>query len=638
MSLFNCSTCVGSGWSGYNETQCYRITTSAATAPVSPLPVVTNGESYYSGNGTRFYNVGGYTVSGNSPTNTYAATSTTEFVWDSGGSSSLGPQNRSGIWASTGSSALPYQTWLGFSVCLTGITESKTYYVGIGGDNNFRLSLDGITLLNTKGGPYDGSTQAFQYWHVYPVVIGAGQHTLEVWGLNNTSQGGFGCEIYNNTLSELTAATVYNDLNVLFTTSGQSLFTVVQSTGGTYLSSGYTCSSGYTYSVCDNACIKYEFCSGGTCPSSYCIRNTGYPQINNFYTQSGTYNGKPYWTGQTNNYYIFYKSATTQWCLSNVLNGNCLLTGKSPCTSNCPDFFSEYINEGVCPAPTPTPTTCDVLDFESYFDCEGYFCLSPTPSKTPTQTPTPTKNNTVSCTIEVDAVLLNVSMTPTQTPTQTPTTSGVINRNCNYSGDVTFNTINVNINCPISKKFSDCNNPNNIFTTTDTITIPGGGTLVPNMIFNANVNGSAKCITYIGVTEEIIGGDTIKLNSSPLSVCTTCSPTFTPTPTNTQTPTNTPTNSQTPTNTPTNTVTKTPTKSVTPTRTPTKSVTPTQTPTKTSTPTQTPTTTPTPTQTPTKTSTPTPTKTTTPTPTTTPTSTPIPGECGLDGYAIDITN
>ena len=644
MSVYNCSACVGSGWSGYSDTQCYRITTSAATAPVSPYPVLANGESYYSGNGTRFYNVGGYTVSGNSPTNTYAATSTTVSVWDSGGSSTLGPQNRSGIWASTGSPAPPFDTWLGFSVCLTGITETKTYYVGIGADNNFRLTLDGITLLNTKGGPYDDATAAFQYWHVYPVVIGAGEHTLEVWGLNNDSEGGYGCEIYNNTLSELTGATTYNDLNVLFTSSGQTLFTVVQDLNGQYLSNGYTCSSGYTYSICDNACIKYEFCDkpDTNCQSSYCISNTGYPLYNGAYNIAGDYNNTKYWTGQTSGLYMYYSTGSTRWCLSSTLGGTCLLSGKSPCYSECPDLYNVYLSSGTCPTPTPT-NNCSVLDFNSYFDCEPVEFVTPTPTPTPTNTPTTTVTPTNYCySIYVDATLEVVDSTPTPTPTVTPTQTPIINRDCNFSGDVTFNTINVSVNCPVSKEFSDCNDPNTIFTTTDVLVNPSGGEITQYMVFNAYVNGLTKCISYVGINYDIIGGDTIKLNTGPLGYsnaggCSSCSPYPTPTPTptitRTLTPTNTPTKSVTPTKTPTRSVTptrtpsQTPTKTATPTHTPTTTVTSTNTPTITRTQTQTPTNTPTQTQTPTN----------TPTPTTTPTPTPIPGECGLDGYTFDIS-
>ena len=375
-----------------------------------------------------------------------------------------------------------------------------------------------------------------------------------------------------------------------------------------------------------------------SCPLSYCIRNTGYALLNDYYYDAGTYNGYPSWSGQSNNYRIFYKTSTSQWCLSNVLDGTCLLSGKSPCTSECPDFYSGYINSGVCPTPTPSYTNCSILDFDSYFDCESFVCGTNTPTPTKTSTPTPTPTPTDFCSIvSVDATIEYVTPTATPTSTVTPTSSGVIVRDCNYSGDVTFNTVNEYINCPISKQFSDCYDPNIIYTTTNVIINPSGGNVAQYMVFNANVNGSTKCISYIGVTYDITGGDVISLNSGPYGFsntggCSSCSPTRTPTPTPTITPTITATMTQTP----TMTQTKTPTKSVTPTMTQTKTPTKSVTPTKTSTPTATPTKTSTPTQTPTRTSTPTQTPTRTQTPTVTPSSTPEPGLCGMDGYTVDI--
>lgn len=591
MSLYNCSFCSGSGWSGYNETQCYRITTSAATAPSTPITALANSETFFSEFGTRFYNLG-YTTSG---TGTYAHVSTTVPVWDSGGLSTQGPLNRCAIWTTTGGSAEPYDTWLGFSVCLSGITVSKTYYVGIAADNNFRLLLDGNELLNTIGGPYDDDVDSFKYWHVYPVVIGAGDHTLEVWGLNNDSNAGFGCEVYDNTLSELTGATIYNDLNVLFSSSGQTLFTIVQDISGNYLSSGYTCPNEYTYSICNGNCIKYDFCDKIPCPSSYCITNTSFAPYNDNYADNGTYDGYDSWSGSSNGYFIYFKTGTTQWCLSNTLGGNCLLSGKSPCTSNCPDLFSGYIYPGTCVTPTPTPTNnCSVLDFQSYFNCDPISFVTPTPTPTITTTSTPTPTITNFCFgITVDAEINNITSTPTPTPTVTPTSTRTIIRDINFSGDVVFNTVNTNINCPVSREFRDCENPNSVYYTTSVLSIPGGGELSQNMVFNARVDGIVRCIYYVGTTFEVIGGSNITLNTASLGSydsggCSLCVPTETPTPTPTKTPI--PTTTPTPTKTPTPTVT--PTTTVTPTETPKFSPTPSMTPT--ITPTVTTTVTPTP--------------------------------------------
>ena len=328
-----------------------------------------------------------------------------------------------------------------------------------------------------------------------------------------------------------------------------------------------------------------------SCLSEYCISNTSFPSYNDNLSSNGNYDGYPSWSGYTNGYFIYFKTETTQWCLSNTLGGNCLLSGKSPCTSECPDLFGTYFSTGICLTPTPTPTNnCSVLDFESFFDCSPISYLTPTPTSTTTPTPTQTPTSTNYCNIlNVDADIVSISSTPTPTPTPTPTSSRPVTRNCSFEGDVTFNTVNVNINCPISKQFSDCNEPNIIYTTTDVLTVQGGSELSQYMVFNAYVDGNVKCISYIGVTYDTIGGNSIELNTPPLGYsnlggCTFCQPTRTPTPTPTGTPI------PTPTPTPTRTQTPTPTGTPTPTPTPTQTYTPTQTntPTMSQTPTSTP--------------------------------------------------
>lgn len=559
-----CEICEGEGWVVYDDTQCYRELTTSATAPSSPLSVVNVSESFFSEFGTRFYN-SGFNINGTAPS--YAAVVTTVPVWDSGSVDGQGPLNRCGIWTTAGDPGPPFNTWIGFSVCLGGIPETKTYYVGVAGDNNFRITLDGSTILNTKGGPYDNSTSAFKYWHVYPVEIGAGDHTLEVWGLNIDQYGSFGCEIYDNTLSELTGATDVSELNIIFTSADESQFTVVQDISGTYLSSGYTCPSGYVYSTCEGLCVSYEYCSitnptpslfyyqddtlisgepvlsnyviqDTTCLTSedccgdictepeYCISNTGNDDYNDNYDESGLHNNKPYWVGETNGLFLYYSTGTTQWCLSLSLDGSCLLSGKSPCLSVCPDILSEYLSTGVCTSTTTIAPPCETFDFEAIFDCDIPPTPSPTTTSTPTPTPTMTPSSTNTCVVDVNVSISSYTPTPTPTPTMTPSSTPEVTRPCNFYGDVTFNTVNENINCPVSKQFQDCYN-GTMYYTTNNVSIPSGGTITEFMVFNATVDGLTKCISYVGITPIVSGVNNIILNSGPygfsnLGGCSTC--------------------------------------------------------------------------------------------------------------------
>ena len=255
-----------------------------------------------------------------------------------------------------------------------------------------------------------------------------------------------------------------------------------------------------------------------SCPSEYCISNTSYASYNDYYVSGSIYDGYPTWTGTTNGYYIYFKTSTTQWCLSNTLGGSCLLSGKSPCTTECPDIYSAYLSSGMCLTPTPTPThNCNILDFNSYFNCSPISFNTPTPTQTSTLTPTPTPTITNYCgSLNVDSDIIRYTPSPTQTPTQTPSPSKQVQRDCSFMGDVTFNTVNININCPISKKFGDCNDPSIVYTTTDTITTPNGGLLIANMVFKALVNGQVKCVHYLGTTTETIGGYDVTLTQGPL--------------------------------------------------------------------------------------------------------------------------
>ena len=77
---------------------------------------------------------------------------------------------------------------------------------------------------------------------------------------------------------------------------------------------------------------------------SYCI-STGEELYDGNYYLGGTWNNELYWIGSTNNFFIYYSSGTTQWCLSDELDGNCLLFGASSCSSICPDLCGGFFNE-----------------------------------------------------------------------------------------------------------------------------------------------------------------------------------------------------------------------------------------------------------------------------------------------------
>jgi hypothetical protein len=379
----------------------------------------------------------------------------------------------------------------------------------------------------------------------------------------------------------------------------------------------------------------------GPCNTEFCLYTnfSGTSMYDGNYTSGGTYSGRTYWTGSTSGT-VFYDG--TKWCLAATLGGTCILAGKSPCFSNCPDLDNLFWSEGPCPTPTPTPTTnvCLTVNFNAFFDCDyepepTVTCLTPTPTISVTPSPNPCAF------VDADITVEDTTPTPTPTPTVTPTPS--LQRNVNISGSTTYIINDTEFECVFVRKIQDCSD-NEIYYVNQSMRTSGGTIVNTGQTFSAEVSGTTKCYTYLDVVYDQSPTLTINTIIASYESCVSCENSLipTPTPTNTVTPTVTPTPSVTPTNTvtptttPTTSVTSTPTptvtKTVTPTKTPNASpnVTPTTTKTPTVTPTSTVTVTPsvtmtkTPTRTPTKTptNTPTLTKTPTPTPTKTPTQTP----------------
>jgi hypothetical protein len=278
------------------------------------------------------------------------------------------------------------------------------------------------------------------------------------------------------------------------------------------------------------------------CLNEYCISGTGF-NYDGTYFSAGTYDaGYDYFTGDT--YTIYYSTGQTQWCLASTLGDpNCLLFGKSPCSSSCPDLCDEIFGPGPCPSPTPTPSVACAIDFDAIFDCEFIPTPTPTPTLTNTSTPTPTPSTTNICGgIGLDVSGVTYTPTPTPTPSITPTLTPEITRPCNYTGLVTFNTLDDYIICPNSKQFKNCSN-GYIHSTTEIVLNPSGGTPVIGMVYGATVNDIDICVEYIGIVDNISGVDTVTLNSeyglASEGGCLPCIPPVSPTPS--PSPTTTPT-------------------------------------------------------------------------------------------------
>jgi len=242
-----------SGCVAVNETP-PSIVDTLLTADITPNDAYGNG-------GFRIYNINDYDILGNSISTTYAFQGLTAAF----GGPTPEPANTAfwrqrlnttGVWVS-GNAFWPDPAYPDYvSLCDTvELTESKIYYIGIAGDNDVTIKLNGTIIVDQYGigSSAAGTNINFNYWHIYPVQIPAGTNVIELEGWNRTQVGGFAAEIYDNTLSELIAATSTAMINIVFTTENY------RSTGPLYNSnfcSNFGCPGGYSYDIDSGTCVE----------------------------------------------------------------------------------------------------------------------------------------------------------------------------------------------------------------------------------------------------------------------------------------------------------------------------------------------------------------------------------------------
>ena len=293
--------------------------------------------------------------------------------------------------------------------------------------------------------------------------------------------------------------------------------------------------------------------SPGDAIQNFCV-STQYTTLNsntgNYSVANELYDDYVYYTGQTAGF-IYFNTDRDQWCLSDALGGDCLLAGKSPCSGEInPDLYNGIVFSGACPTPTPSITSCEVIDFNAYFNCELSATTTPTPTitptitRTPTITPTPSMTGNLSVNFGMSAYTYNYpSGSPSPTPTVTPTNNIII------SGDVTYNVVDKTFAFGGVRLLTECSTGVIYYAYQDLIF--SGIPVNIGQSIRAVVNGQQMCFEYTSnittVNSSNIYLDQILAVSAD---CSTCLITPTPTPTTSITPT--------PTVTPTITLTPTP--------------------------------------------------------------------------------
>lgn len=248
-------------------TICYKVTTASPTTNDTLTPEAGADNPAYGEYGVKIYNIGDFDSTGNSIsgglafsgyTNTFDGSGTTdvEAFWST-------RMNANNVWVA-GDANWPgpnYPDYISFCATFT-LTQSKTYWVGIAGDNDVTIKLNGAEIVNQA----DNSPQSnFKFWHIYPVTLNAGPNIIELENWNRSSVGSFAAEIYDNELSALFSATNTSMLNIVFATGD---YLPGGSKEGQGFCSNYTCPSGYTLDTTDPQNPVCKLIETSSCVSS----------------------------------------------------------------------------------------------------------------------------------------------------------------------------------------------------------------------------------------------------------------------------------------------------------------------------------------------------------------------------------
>lgn len=146
---------------------------------------------YYGGDGTWLYDAAG----------NIKDSRTDNFWWTcrpgSGGVNYCGRLNESGI-RLCGDTSLINQKWVGFKHCFDA-PATKTYYIGLAADDKMKIYIDNVLFKELT----ISHSSNFGKWHVYPIPLDAGHHTIRAMSWNEVRHASVGVEIYNSTYEQL---------------------------------------------------------------------------------------------------------------------------------------------------------------------------------------------------------------------------------------------------------------------------------------------------------------------------------------------------------------------------------------------------------------------------------------------------
>ncbi len=188
--------------STYNATTWIKTGQVGSCCSAQSTPGTYNGVCYVNTPYPTYGIYGPYLYSSTSDNVGTSFTDNTGGFWENTfGNTTDGRLNRVGIWPCSG---VPDHTWTGFTAPVF-FPNTGVYYLGMGGDNQVRISIDGVLAKEVDQFTYNNTdeTIVFKRWNLYPYYVTQGYHNVTVEGWNDAGPALFGAEIYNATANQL---------------------------------------------------------------------------------------------------------------------------------------------------------------------------------------------------------------------------------------------------------------------------------------------------------------------------------------------------------------------------------------------------------------------------------------------------
>lgn len=213
---------LGSCPAGYTLSEdgsyCYYVQTQPPTITQVGYCVAPNELDVWNDSGSRVYKVGHdaeidwltnpaqYTAMNNVP------------QWQSTGvAPPVGVINRYAVWIDSDCNgsvdSLVSGQQVTLAVAINNPSTARTVYVGVSGDNNFELVVNGVAVAKNLA----ASSSAFKIFHIFPVTLVNGTNYFNVVGTGDGSTNDHvAMVIYDNTELEIVNATDDSELNILW--------------------------------------------------------------------------------------------------------------------------------------------------------------------------------------------------------------------------------------------------------------------------------------------------------------------------------------------------------------------------------------------------------------------------------------